>query len=459
MPKPLPRRTLLRGAGAALALPWLDAMAHGPAEKPPVRFAALYFPNGVNPHHWTPEGKGAGFKLSKTLAPLAPHQKDILVLSNLWNAATDTGDGHYVKSAAWLCGTTIAKTTGADVRSNHISVDQFAAQRLGHLTALPSLELGTEPAHHAVDLAVGYTRLYGSAISWSGPATPAAKEIDPRLAFGRIFRRGAGKRAGADDRSVLDAVREDAQTLRNALGADDRRKLEEYLESVRAVETRIDFEARRAGQRVADPQQAAELAGLDARIGKFAGARKQLQARATERPQHVELMLDLIALAFWTDATRIATFMFANDVSNVPFTFVDGVKGSHHEMSHHENNADKLAQYQKINEWHAAKLAYLLKRLSGWRDAAGGTVLDNSMILFGAAIRDGNAHDPHNLPLVLAGGGGGTIAGGRHLEYAKNSKLCDLYRGVLRRLGTPAERFADSDRELPGLDDPKFSGA
>jgi hypothetical protein len=254
--RPITRRTVLRGAGAMIALPLLDAMrpamaalaaatGDGAADgRPPVRMACLFWPNGCNPHAWTPKGRGKDFEFSPILKPLDRHKDDVLILTHLSNQGTFTGDGHYVKDAAWLTGTTIRRTTGSDLDARGVSMDQLAARRIGVLTPLPSLELGVEPVTTGVDTNVGYTRLYGSHISWSTPTTPVAREINPKLAFDRLFRSSARMGTGDDDdRSILDLVTNDARALRDRIGQDDRRKLDEYLDSVRAVETRIAFEA------------------------------------------------------------------------------------------------------------------------------------------------------------------------------------------------------------------------
>jgi len=359
-----------------------------------------------------------------------------------------------VKSSAWLCGTTIAKTTGSDVRLNGVSIDQYAAQKIGHFTRLPSLELGTEPTNTGVDVVVGYTRLYGAHISWSSPATPVAKEINPRLAFDRLFRTGGGEAGGApDDSSVLDLVKEDTAKLRKSVGVGDRHKLDEYLDSIRSVERRIAFEAeKRAEQYFSDPIALAEIEKLDRRVVDFTKDPGRLRERGLDHSEHVRLMLDLMVLAFWTDSTRIATFMFGNDVSNKSFTFVPGVRGSHHELSHHENDKAKLEQFKLINIWHVQQYAYLLERLKSVKEGDR-TLLDNSMILFGASIRDGNAHDPHYLPIIVGGKGGGALPAGRHLVYKSNTPLCNLYRSMLKTVGAPAKAFADSTGELSGFHD------
>jgi hypothetical protein len=454
--------------GVAMGLPFLEIMkplgalaAPVTQRKFPVRMAFLYMANGVNPKTWAPQGAGSEFQLSEALAPLAPLQKEVLVLQQLWNAGTNTGDGHYVKTAAWLTGTTITKTTGSNLRSGGVSIDQIAAQRIGNLTPLPSLELGIEPVTTGVDTNVGYTRLYGSHISWSTPTTPVAKEINPRLAFDRLFR-STMKQNGvvsAQDKSVLDAVLEDAKRLRNHVGAADRSKLDEYFDSVRAVERRIEFDAkRRAAEYDGDALARKEIERLGARLTDYYKDPADLRRRAVDHTEHVRLMLDIIALAFWTDSTRVSTFMFGNAVSGKNFSFLPGVSGGHHQISHHENKAESLEQYKRINIWHVEQYAYLLEKLRSIKEGEG-TLLDNSMVVFGAGMHDGNAHNPRNLPLVLAGRGGGTIAPGRHVVYEKDTPLCNLWRSMLTRVGAPVEKLADSTGELPGLNDPTFRGA
>lgn len=459
---------MLRGMGAMMGLPLLDAMepliSAAPAGKvvppPPVRLAVLYMPNGVNPHAWTPKGTGRDFELSETLSPLAKLKDDILVFTELWNAASNTGDGHYVKTGGFLTGTTITRTTGSNLRSGNVSMDQIIAQRIGNLTPLPSLELGIEPVATGVDTNVGFTRLYASHISWSTPITPAAKEINPRLAFDRLFRSSVSARRSSaqSDKSVLDLVATDARRLRSKVGKADQSKLDEYFESVRAVEKRIDFDARRQKEEVlVDPLARAEMERLDQRIADYYKDPARVSERRGDHTEHVRLMLDIAVLAFWTDTTRVSTFMFGNAVSGKNFSFLEGVNGSHHEMSHHENKPEKLDPYKRINIWHLQQYAYMLDRMKSIREGTG-NLLDNSMVLFGAGMRDGNAHNPRNLPLVLAGRAGGTLATGRHLVFEKNTPLSNLYVGLLKRAGAPVDQFADSTGELPGLADPDFAG-
>ena len=465
------RRTVLRGAGSMVGLPLLEAMrpaagalaaaAHGVGgadDRPPIRMACLFWPNGCNPRTWTPgeEGEGEGYELSPTLQPLARHKDDVLVLTRLSNQGTFTGDGHYVKDAAWLTGTTIHRTTGADLNAGGVSMDQLAARRIGVLTPIPSLELGVEPVTTGVDTNVGYTRLYGSHISWSSPTTPVAREINPKLAFDRLFRSHVGGRAGRDDLSVLDLVADDTRALRDRVGGHDRRKLDEYLDSVRAVEERIAYEASDRRARYRDDAQARkDIETLGGSVDTYKHDPGRFRERSMDLTEHVRLMLDILLLALQTDSTRVATFMFGNSVSNKNFSFVEGVKGGHHELSHHENDAEKLAQYGRITSWHVEQCAYLLDRMKQVREGEG-TLLDHAMVLCGSALRDGNSHNPHDLPTVLAGRAGGTLSPGRHVVYGKDTPLCNLYVSMLARVGAPVERFSGSTGPLPGLDNPAY---
>jgi hypothetical protein len=316
------------------------------------------------------------------------------------------------------------------------------------------LELGVEPVTTGIDRNVGFTRLYGSHISWSSPITPLAKEINPRYAFDRLFRPQATEAdpsSRKDDGSVLDLVMEDAKRLRSRVGAADQRKLDEYFESVRAVEKRIEFDAQRKEQEyMEDALARKEIDALDQRIHNYYADPGEASSRRIDHTEHVRLMLDLMVMAFWTDSTRISSFMFGNAVSGKNFSFLDGVKGGHHQISHHENKEEKLREYALINRWHVAQLAYMLGRMQAIPEGES-NLLNNSMILFASGFRDGNSHNPHNLPLVLAGRGGGTISPGRHLVYDQNTPLCNLYRSLLTRMGTPVDEFADSTGELGDL--------
>ena len=436
---PISRRAVLRGTGVALGLPWLEAMAADArrATDPPVRVAALYMPNGAYPSTWTPQQAGRDFELTPSLEPLAPLRRDVTVLSNLWNEQARDGDGHYVKESSILTCSRIRKTQGADLR-NGVSFDQVAAGSRGHLTPLPSLELGVTPVAVGNDAVVGYTRVYGSHISWASPTTPLARELSPRSVYQRLFRAASG--TGVSDRRLdtllLDMVVGDAKRLRASLGADDRIRLDEYLSSMRSIEKRVE----RTGREQANPWT--PLAPFD--------PHPVPPERPASHAEHVRLMLDMIAVAFQTDTTRVATFMFGNAVSNVSFRFLDGVTSGHHEVSHHAEEEKKLAEYKIINRWHVEQFAYLLERLADMREGDR-SVLDNSMILFASALSDGQKHDPHRLPILLGGRGGGRVDAGQHLVYGEDHPLADLYVSMLDAFGTPVERFADSKGPLPGL--------
>jgi hypothetical protein len=457
----LQRRTFLKGLGATLALPVLDAMrplmAQGRTSSFPIRIAMLYMPNGVRQDRWTPEGTGSRFKLSPILSPLENHREDILVLTGLQNKASFSGDGHYVKTGGWLTGTTIAKTTGTDINAGGISMDQIAAQSIGRDTKLPSLELGTEPVATGIDTNVNYTRLYASHISWKTPTVPLPCEINPRVAFDRLFRTrsATGEKQAADQQSVLDLVRDDAKRLQAKLGSSDRQKLDQYLESIREVERRIEQEANQlgAGENLA-PELANQLDALDKRISKAMGrASREEELNSLPRFDHGEhsrIMLDLMVLAFWSDSTRVSTFMFGNDVTNRNFSFIEGVNGGHHSISHHQNSASQLDQYEKINRWHTEQYAYMLGRMKEIREGDG-TLLDHSMVAFGSPIRDGNSHDPKNVPVVVAGSAGGRLRTGRHLEFDEGTPLCSLWLSMLENAGVPASKLADATDGLRGV--------
>ncbi|WP_428307453.1 DUF1552 domain-containing protein [Lacipirellula sp.] len=448
----VPRRTFLRGASAALALPMLGAMApftrralasdSGSLAPTPTRFAALYFPNGAFMDNWVPKQTGADFELPFSLTPLAPVRSEVLVLSGLDKPNSRQGDGHYAKTANFLTGFPVAKTTGSELSVGGQSLDQFAASRIGGQTPLPSLELAIDPVISGIDSNVGFTRLYGSFISWRAADVPMAREINPRAAYQRLFgaKDGSGLptedgQALDDAQSLLDMALEDARSLRRKLGRDDQFKLDEYMDAVRNVERRLAFHSQ-PDPREWRPSSAPNHPDEPAVTG------------SEDHQEHVRLMLDLIVLAFWTDTTRLSTFMFANSVSNKNFSqLIDGVHGGHHELSHHQSQAAAIEQYSKINRWHVEQFVYMLERMRNIREGEG-TLLDNSMIVCGSGLSDGNAHDPNNLPILLGGRGGGQFNTGRHIASEKNTPLCNLYVPVLNALGIKSESFGDSTRSL-----------
>ncbi|MCA8952432.1 MAG: DUF1552 domain-containing protein [Planctomycetes bacterium] len=430
---PLDRRAFLRGAGVTFALPWLETLAARlPAawRTPPRRLCIVVTPNGMLPSAWHPvppqpgearDPELPGWMPSLTLAPLVPHAARVGVFTGLANRGSFAGDGHYAKVAPLLTGETIRRTGGRDLW-NGVSLDQFAAQRIGDRTLLPSLELGCDPIYPVEDM--GYSTVYGGHIAWSAPDRPVLKEIVPRQAFDRLFR---GRRLAADEArtSVLDAVRRDSRRLAARLSAADRRKLDEYEEAVRAIERRIE-----AAASVAD-------------AGAFAAVELPEAGRPADYPTHVELMFDLIALAFRSDATRIVTFLVANEVSGRRFSWLPGCEGNFHDYSHHDGKPEKQEPYRRINRWYVERFAGLLDRLAAI-DEGDGTVLDHSSIVLAAAMSDGNAHSAHDLPIVVAGGGHPT---GR-IESPADTPLCGLWLALLHRLGAAAERFGDAEQPL-----------
>ncbi|MBV8819377.1 MAG: DUF1552 domain-containing protein [Acidobacteriaceae bacterium] len=422
-------------------MPWLEAMlprsVSAAQTRPPVRLAVLYMPNGVNVEQWTPQGTGRDFQFSPTLAPLQDLRDQIVVVSNLWNQATKGGDGHYVKEAAILTCSTIKKTQGADL-CNGVSMDQVAAKHTAGETPLPSLELGVTPVAVGVDAVVGYTRIYGSHIAWSTPTTPLARELNPRAVYERLFRATSSPRGNTAklDTLLLDRVQADAKRLRSQVGAADQIRLDEYMSNMRSIEERVQ----RASGQSHSTWKARAI------IDPKAAPKEQ----PADHAEHVRLMLDMMALAFQTDTTRVSTFMFGNAVSNVSFRFLPGVSAGHHDVSHHQKDTDKLRQYALISRWHIEQYAYLLRKLQSMKEGDR-TVLDQSMILFSSALSDGNSHNPHKLPIVLGGRAGGRIDAGQHLTYSEDSPLANLYVSMLDAFGAPLERFADSTGPLPGL--------
>ncbi len=442
------RRTVLRGLGAAVALPWLDSMTatvcgttsvNNPAA--PLRLAWFFVPNGMHMPDWIPEQEGPLDKLPAILQPLAEHKSKLTVLSGLaLNGGRALGDGpgdHARCVASYLTGAHPFKTDGKSIK-NGISIDQAAAQAIGHQTRLPSLELGTEPSSQGGRCDSGYSCVYTSNMSWRTPTSPMTKETDPQALFDRLF--GSGDVA-EDDRgrqrrsryrkSILDLVSDEAQSLQKRLGSADRRKLDEYLHAVRQIEREI--------------QQADKLETTESGVEDF----PRPTGRPAEFSEHVRLMMDLMVLAVQTDSTRIMSYMFTNAGSNRSYPDI-GVPAGHHNISHHGNDPEKQAQISRINQHHASIFCHFLDRLAATPDGEG-TLLDHSMIMYGSGLADGNRHDHHDLPILIAGGACGTLRAGRHIRYPKETPLANLYLGMLHRLGEEAKSFSDSTGPLEEL--------
>jgi hypothetical protein len=432
----LGRRTLLRGAGTAIALPFLEAMLPrtllaAPAAKSPVRMGFVFFPNGANMEAWRPP-KTPG--LPESLTPLKSVATHLLHLSGLAQKNGEAmGDGagdHARDSAVYLTGAHPKKTDGKDIAAG-VSADQFAAQQVGGETRLPSLELGTQDGAQSGNCDSGYSCAYSSNISWRTPSSPMAKEINPRNLFIRLFGDPKARSNEADlarealaQRSILDMVLEDTKRLKPRLGLGDQAKVDEYLEGIRAIEKQIQGTAKLAS----NPPPALDLPS---------GVPGDLQ-------QHIRLMFDLIAAAFQTDTTRIFTFMLANSGAN---NTVPGVSEGHHTLSHHAGAKDKLDKIKKIDTFYATQLAHFAERLHAVKEEKG-SLLDNSMIVYGGSLSDGNRHNHDDLPILLLGKGGGTIASGRFVKH-QGQPLCNLFLSMFDRMKVKAVQFGDSTRRLP----------
>ncbi len=433
----LNRRTFLRGAGAALSLPFLESMAWAAPTARPKRTAFLFVPNGMHMEDWTPKQTGADFELPWLMEPLAPLRKQLLVLSGLTHdkgRANGDGPGDHARSAAvYLTGAQPFKTAGSDIEVG-VSVDQLLAQAIGRRTKLSSLEIGCESARQSGQCDSGYSCAYSSNISWRTPHTPMLKEVDPRLVFERMFGGRPGEseesraRRLATRKSILDFVTEDAKRLHKRIGKADRRKIDEYFAGVREVERRIEMAESGSSP---DP------------------AMKRPDGVPQAYVDHVRLMYDLLALAFQADATRVATFMLANEGSNRTYPFI-GVRDGHHHISHHGGDRHKIEGIRKINRFHTEQLAYFLTKMASIQDGEG-SLLDNSTIVFGSGISDGNRHNHDDLPVLIAGGGGGDLTPGRHVKFARNTPMNNLYLSLMQRGGVRRTSFGDSTGTLSGL--------
>ena len=440
------RRAALKGLGVSLALPWLEsaqtvlAAGGGASSAAPLRMAFLFVPNGANMPDWTPKTTGYGFDLPYILQPLRKVQNDLLVLSGLTHdkgRANDDGAGDHARSASvFLTGAQPRKTDGSNIRAG-ISVDQVAAQAIGRATRFPSLEIGCEPGRSAGNCDSGYSCAYSSNISWAGEASPMGKETNPRLVFERLFA-GDKQREVAENRarrsqlrkSILDFVAADAKSLQARLGGNDGRKLDEYLTGVREIERRIELVEKESRPRIVRNVPVPD--GVP-----------------EEYAEHIRLLGDMLVLAFQTDSTRIATFMLADEGSNRNYRHI-GIREGHHELSHHQGDAKKQAKIADINRFHVIQLAYFLERLKAIPEGDG-TLLDNCMVVYGAGISDGNRHNNENLPILLAGRGGGTIDPGRHVRYDFETPMTNLFMSMLDSLGAPVDFIGDSTGMLPGL--------
>ncbi len=452
-PATLSRRCFLRGAGACVALPLFESLgqattsAAAPPGAPlastatgaPLRTAFVYFPNGAIPSSWWPAGEGVAFSWSRTLAPLEKLKGAVQVLGGLDHRAAEPGrDGagdHARGTGTFLTGVRLNKSA-TDVRAG-VSIDQVLARHVGHLTRFPSLELSCDPALKTGGCDSGYSCAYQFNLSWSTPTTPKAAEADPRRVFERLFGEGKPgereanlKRRQQEDKSVLDFVLDDARAMQRRLASKDKQKLDQYLTGVREIETRIQ-QAERLG-RVKDP-------GVETPPGIPAAF-----------ADHVQLMFDVLVLAFQTDSTRVATLMLAHDGSNRSFDHI-GITEGHHDLTHHQNRKDWIAKVADIDLWYARQFATFLEKMSRVKDADGNSLLHNSMIVYGSGNADGNRHTHTNLPLLLAGSGGGALKPGRYVNHG-GKPVTNLFLGLASALGVDKlERFGDSTGRLGNL--------
>jgi hypothetical protein len=421
-----------------VALPWLDAMqpALSAAVKGKPRLGFVYVPNGIIMRDWTPAAEGAGWEATPLLEPVAEHRSRVLVLSGLaqknGRALGDGAGDHARAAASYLTGAHPKKTEGANIL-NGVSVDQAAAAQVGKETRFPSLELGLEAGGMVGNCDSGYSCAYSNSLAWKTATTPLPPEVNPRAVFERLFGDGevldaaTRERRARQDASILDWVREDTARLSGTLGASDKRKLDEYLSSIREIEQRI----------AAAAKQPAALD--DAGLTRPAGIPVTFE-------EHARLMFDLLALAWQTDATRVITLMMGREGSNRTYRSI-GVPEAHHGLSHHMGSAEKIEKLAKINRLHMELFAGLVGKLARTQDGEG-TLLDHAMLVYGSGLSDGNRHSHHDLPVLVAGG---VLRGGRHVKYAPETPLNNLFLTLLDRMGAPVERLGDGTERLNGL--------
>ncbi len=451
----LSRRRFLRGVGACLALPAFESLlpsavraaapsAGSAAVSPggaPIRMAFVYFPNGAHQANWWPKGEGKDFELAATMQPLAGLKQRLQVLGGLDHVnATPGPDGagdHARASGTFLTGVRVRKTAGADIQAG-LSIDQAVANEIGHLTRFPSLELTCDSVRKSGSCDSGYSCAYQYNLAWRSSSTPVAPEPNPRLLFERLFGEGPPGQRKANllrrqeqQRSILDFVRDDVQALSHDLGGRDQQKLDEYLTSVREIEKRIE-QADRFAEKARDPE-----------IDTPPGIPPSFQ-------EHIRLMYSMMVLAFQSDSTRIATFLLANEGSNRAFPEIEISEG-HHYLSHHRNNEEMMDKIAQIDLWYMQQFAWFLEQLEATKDLDGRSLLENSMVVYGSGNADGNRHTHVNLPVILAGGGGGSLSPGRYVDF-ESVPMSNLLLSMADRMGAPGiERLGDSTGRLEGI--------
>ncbi len=436
------RRTVLRGMGVSLALPLMDVTepargaARLAASQDPVRLATLFHPNGVYPPNWDPEGTGRDYKLSRILEPLEPVRSDVTVISNLCTGAK----GHVGATSAFLTGTPLHKKAAGRINTPDMgtSLDQFVAERIGAQNSIASLEVGAEPPRSGGENGLAIS--YANTVSWRSDSTKVDPEIEPQAVFDRLF--GVSKKTRRelrDEASIIDHVLDDAKALRARGSAADRRKLDEFLASVREVEQRIERNLSPSNPEadwkpLVEPDLYRPEAGIPA-----------------TRDEHLRQMLDLIVLAFQTNTTRVATFMMAHGFSRQNFTFLEGVSGDHHSISHHKESPELTEPYTIVSSWYVSQLVYLVEKMKAVPERHGRTLLDNTMILYGSALKNGNGHTTKNLPVLLAGRGGGKLNPGRRIVLPENTPVTNLHLSLARNMGVEAGQFNASTGPVANL--------
>jgi hypothetical protein len=433
----LPRRTFIRGIGATVALPFLDAMvpAMRAQAKAAPRFTAIYCGNGANMFDWTPSTEGVNFAMSPSLTPLEPYRDRLVVFTGLDNfQATDQGDvgGQHPRAApAFMSCAHPKQTEGADVQAG-TTIDQMIAERICRDTKLPSLEVSVDRNDVVGACDHGYACAYMNSMSWKTPTTPLPSETNPRFVFERMFGIGATAEErlarAREDRSILDALTEEISTLRRRLGSSDRTKLAQYFDAVRDVEQRI-LKAESTNSDFSVPEQPVGVPDTF--------------------KEYIELMFDLQALAFQADITRVSSLMMARENVNRSYPEI-GLPEAHHSISHHGNNPEKMKAYTKLNTYHVEVLKYYIDKLKSIPDGDS-NLLDNTVVLFGSGMSDGNVHNNYNVPVITVGGQALGIKGNRHAKYPKGTPLANLMLGVMDRYGVQADKFGDSTSEIDFL--------
>jgi hypothetical protein len=439
--KALPRRMFLRGAGAAVALPFLDAMTPAFAASKsakPVRMAFVYVPNGIDMRHWTPEVEGAlPAELPRILKPLEPFRKDITVLSNLTHnngrALLDGAGDHGRCCGAYLTGMQPRKSA-VDIKAG-ISMDQIVAKEVGHATRFPSLEIGMEDARQAGDCDSGYSCAYTNNLAWASETQPMPPILDPRQLFERLFGKGAELspearvRESKFRRSILDYVMGDTHKLQSNLGPTDKRKLDEYLTSIRAIELQI-------------AKAENDNAVIDPKMDKPYGI-------PADFAEHFKLMTDMMTVAFQADLTRVSTFLVTREGSSRAYREI-GIPDGHHPLTHHRNDPVMMEKVAQINTYHVKQFAAWMEKLKSIQEGDG-NLLDNSMIVYGAGLSDGNRHTHEDLPTLIAGRAAGAITPGRRILYRRETPMSNLFLTMMDVMGVHAEHFADATGRVDPL--------